>query len=188
MEIRDVITLVLGSNFIIAVATFLTTFLTTKMQIKNAAKQFDKEFEKAIVTYQRERRREVRSEPLLKLRNELALMAVKLDNLVASAQRTHTRMGGTDEEAQKELQEAANDWNSYLKNGGLTQTLFMQYDPELVNRVEEIRKDYQQSYFYHIHFERADSKNLLEAMKVFERNKARIIEVQELINKRLEEL
>ncbi len=115
-------------------------------------------------------------------------MAVKLEKLVASAQRKHTRFGGTEEEVEKELQKAVGDWNAYLANGGIAQTLFIQYDPELVNRVEKIRKDYQQSYFDHIHIQNLDAKEAKEAFHVFKRNEARIIEVQELINKRLGEL
>jgi hypothetical protein len=79
-------------------------------------------------------------------------MAVKLEDLVASAQRTHTRFGGTPEEAETSLHKAVANWNAYLANGGMAQTLCKQYDTELVNRVEEIRKDYQQAYFSNLNF------------------------------------
>jgi len=133
-------------------------------------------------------RREVRGKPLLKLRDELAIMAVKLEDLVASAQRTHTRFGGTQEEVEKKLHKAVDDWNAYLANGGMAQTLFIQYDTELVNRVEEIRKDYQQAYFHNLNFRDSNAEDMKEAFNIFEKNKARIIEAQALINKRLEEL
>ena len=136
----------------------------------------------------RQWQRKVRSEPLLKLRDELSIMAVKLEDLVASAQRTHTRIGGTQEEVEKKLHEAVDDWNAYLANGGMAQTLFIQYDTELVNRVEEIRKDYQQAYFHNLNFRDSNAENMKEAFNIFEKNKARIIEAQALINRKLEEL
>jgi len=37
----------------------------------------------------------------------------------------------------------------------------MQYDTDLVNQVEEIRKDYQKSYFYHLHYQQMDEEKLL---------------------------
>jgi len=136
----------------------------------------------------RQWRRKVRGEPLFELRDALANMAVKLEDLVASAQRTHTRFGGTQEEVEKKLHEAVDDWNAYLANGGMAQTLFIQYDTELVNRVEEIRKDYQQAYFHNLNFRDSNAEDMKEAFNIFAKNKARIIEAQALINERLEKL
>ena len=136
----------------------------------------------------RQWRRKVRGEPLFELRDALANMAVKLEDLVASAQRTHTRFGGTQEEVEKKLHEAVDDWNAYLANGGMAQTLFIQYDTELVNRVEEIRKDYQQAYFHNLNFRDSNAEDMKKAFDIFEINKARIIEAQALINRKLEEL
>jgi len=138
------------------------TFFITKMQVSHSDKRLEKELERAREADYRQRRREVRSEPLLKLRKELARMANKQDKLVAAASRQHTRIGGgTDEEAQKELQGAADDWNAYLASGDFAQALLMQYDTDLVNQVEEIRKDYQKSYFYHLHYQQMDEEKLL---------------------------
>ena len=116
-------------------------------------------------------RREVIGKPLLKLREELAIMAVKLEDLVASAQRTHTRFGGTQEEADKKLHKAVDDWNAYLANGGMAQTLFIQYDTELVNRVEEIRKNYQQAYFHNLNFRDSNAEDMKKAFNIFEKTK-----------------
>ena len=80
------------------------------------------------------------------------------------------------------------DWNAYLANGGMAQTLFIQYDTELVNRVEEIRKDYQQAYFHNLNFRDSNAEDMLKAFNIFEKNKVRIIEAQALINRKLEEL
>ena len=184
METWAILVLVIGLNII----TVFASYLLTKMQVSHSDKRLEKELERARVMYQRERRREVRGEPLLKLREELAIMAVKLEDLVASAQRTHTRFGGTQEEADKKLHKAVDDWNAYLANGSMAQTLFIQYDTELVNRVEEIRKDYQQAYFHNLNFRDSNAEDMKKAFNIFEKNKARIIEAQALINRKLEEL
>ena len=136
----------------------------------------------------RQWRRKVRSEPLLKLRYELARMANKQDKLNAAAsQRVITTK--TDEEIKKELHDAIDDWNTYLASEAFYQTLFMQDATDIVEKVEEIRNDYQESSSSYIHWQQADAaEELKKAMKVSKNIKARIIEVQSLINKRLEEL
>jgi len=184
METWAIVALVLGASAISA----LLTFFITKMQVRHSDKRLEMELERAREADERRRRWEVRGEILLRLRSELAIMAVKLDDLVASAQRTHTRLGGTQEEVEEKLHKAVDDWNTYLANGGMAQTLFIQYDTELVNRVEEIRKDYQQAYFHNLNFRDSNAEDMKEAFNIFEKNKARIIKAQALINRKLEEL
>ena len=184
METWAIVTLVLGASAI----SSLLTFFITKMQVSHSDKRFKMELERAREVDARNRRWEVRGQPLLALRDELACMAVKLEDLVASAQRTHTRFGGTQEEVEEKLHKAVDDWNAYLANGGMAQTLFIQYDTELVNRVEEIRKDYQQAYFHNLNFRDSNAEDMLKAFNIFEKNKARIIEAQAIINRKLEEL
>jgi hypothetical protein len=195
METWAIVTLVLGSSAISA----LLTFFITRMQVSHSDKRFEKELEKDIVTYHRQRRWAVRGEPLLKLRDELALMATKQDRLVSAAHILHTRFffatgtlhtkfGITKKEAQKRLQEATNDWNTYFASGEFAQTLFMQDDTKLVNKVDEIIRDYRASYFGAIYHKQLTERELEEVTKRFEKTKTRIIEVQSLINKRLEEL
>jgi len=192
METWATVALVLGSNIVIALATFFTT----RYQVRHSDWRFQVEQslsqQRELEGRQRElreRRREIRGEPLLKLRTELARMANKQDKLVAAASRQHTNIVGvTSEEAKRELQVAVEDWNAYMTSGDFAQTLLIQYDTDLVSQVEEIRKDYQTSYFYHLYYQQMDAEKLLEAMKVSERNRTKIVEVQELINKRLEEL
>lgn len=134
-------------------------------------------------------RRKVRGEPLLNLRAELVRMAAKQDKLAAAAYRQLNRIGVTEEQARAELQSAMDDWNTYVSSGDFARTLFMQYDAELVNKIEGIRKDYQESNFVALYFQIVkDAVKLSEAMKIIEKNKARIFEVQEIINKKLEEL
>ena len=88
----------------------------------------------------------------------------------------------------RDLQKAVDDFNSYLASGSFQQTLFLQYDKELLDKVDEIIRDYRGSYIDAIYYKDLKATELGEAMKVFERNKTRIIEAQSLINKRLEKL
>jgi Na+/glutamate symporter len=79
----------------------LFSYWGIKKQVEHSDKRFKKELERAREESRQKRQWEVRSEPLLKLRTELAVMAVKLEDLAASSQRTHTRFGGTQEEIDK---------------------------------------------------------------------------------------
>lgn len=138
--------------------------------------------------FKRERQREVWGEPLSKLRSELALMAAKQRRAVSAAFSQSSRFGITEEEAKKELEETADDWNTYLHSGALHQILYLQYDTELVDKVEEILLDYSKSYDDMLHYKELTATEFGQAREVLKRNKARIIEVQSLINKRLGEL
>ena len=184
METWAIVTLVLGTSAISA----LSTFFITKMQVSHSDTRFERELTRAEEENQQKRRWEVRSEPLLKLRAELARMAVKQDRVVASAHKLHTRFGMTEEEAKAQLKENVDDINAYLASGDFQQTLFLQDDTELVSKVDEIITDYRASYIDAVYYKELKAMELGEAMKVFERNKTRIIEVQSLINERLEEL
>jgi len=184
METWAILVLVIGLNII----TVLSSYFLTKMQVSHSDKRFEKELERAREVDYHQRRWEVRGEPLLKLKAALALMATKQDKLVASAHKLHTRFGMTEEEAKEQLQENVDDINTYLASGNFQQTLFMQDDKELLDKVDEIIRDYRGSYIDAIYYKDLKATELGEAMKVFERNKTRIMEAQSLINKRLEEL
>ena len=171
----------------IALIVALSTLSATFIQNRYSNKRFERELQRAREADYRERRREVRGEPLLKLRDELTRMAAKQERAVAAAHSQHTRFGITEEEAKKELQEAADDWNTYLHSGALQQILFLQYDTELINNVKEILLDYSASYDDMLSYKKTKATELGKAREVLERNKARIIEVQALINKLLEE-
>jgi len=68
METWVIVTLVLGASAI----SSLLTFFITKMQVSHSDKRLEKQLESAREADYRQRKREVRGEPLLKLRVELA--------------------------------------------------------------------------------------------------------------------
>ncbi len=137
----------------------------------------------------RQWRRKIRTEPLLRVRDELALMAVKESKVTGAAYGQHLLKDvKPKEELNRRLQEAIKNRDDYLESGILQQVINMQTDEELINRVEKIMQEYQSSCFTAEHYTQFGEKDREEGMEVFKQNKARIIEVQELINKRLEEL
>jgi len=176
------------TTILVALIVALSTLGATFIQSWHSNKRFKIELGRAIDVDARKRRWEVRGEPLLKLRTELAIMATKQDRVVSAAHKLHTRFGMTKEEAEQVLKNTVDSINTYLESGNFNQTLFMQFDKEIVDKVEEIIMDYRASYIDAIYYKDLKATELGEAMKVFDRNKNRIMEVQSLINKRLEEL
>ncbi len=117
------------ATVVIAFIVALSTLGATIIQNRYSAKRFEKEFERAIVTYQRERRREVRSEPLIKLRNELARMAVLESMLTGVAYRQKSLKDVIpSEKLQEQLLEAQRRRDEYLESGNLQLVLNMQTD------------------------------------------------------------
>lgn len=184
MEISDVVALVLGSNFIMAVVTFFAT----KIQVRHSDKRFERELERARESDYHKRRWEVRSVPLIKLRCELATMATKLEKL--AKQGKAFTIGKTKEQEQEALQQAENDWENYLKGDYLEKALYSQFDADIVNRVREIRNEYLDTYDIVV----SDGGGLSQtefgraARAAEEKIRPKVVEVQELINKKLEEL
>ncbi len=161
---------------IVVFASIFSAFMTNRQNNK----RFEKELERRREIDSHQWRRTIRSEPLLKLRNALATMATKQERLVRSAHQLHTRFGKTEEEALEALGKSTEDIITDIESGDFQVTLSMQCDKELVNKVEEIIKEYRSSYIDAIHYKDLKARELGEAMEVFRRNKDRIIEVQEL--------
>lgn len=171
----------------VLVGSFFSLWLT-KLQFNNADKRFERELLKAKEDAQRQRRWEVRSEPLLKLRVELAVMASKLEKL--AKQGNTFSPSKTQEQTEEVLKQAVNDWNNYLEGDYLEKVLHSQFDVELINRVKEILIEYLTTH-YVVVTER-ESLSAVEfgkyASAAEEKIRPKVAEVQELINKRLEEL
>jgi hypothetical protein len=133
-------------------------------------------------------RRKISSEPLFGLRTELAKMASKQERLVVSALRLQTFSLDTEEE-KKELQSASEDWKAYYQSGDLLQKINIQYDVELRKQTEEILNNYEQSAIVAMTFPiHKDVASLTESIKTVEKNRTKIVAVQDLINKHLKEL
>ena len=173
METWAIVTLVLGSSTI----SSLLTFCVTKMQLKQQNKIDSRQW-----------RRKVRSEPLLQMRAELAIMASKLEKL-AKRGKSFTQIK-TREQEEEILNQAVRDWESYVKEDHLEIVLYSQSDIEILNQVREIRNEYLDIYSTTVTFkEGLSAKEFGEAARAAEvKIRPKVAEVQELINQRLEEL
>ena len=206
METWAIVAIVLGTSLI----TNLLTWFLTNRQLTHSNKQLERQLEAHREVDKHERQREVRSEPLLKLRAELARMAAKGEKVVDVAKSTVSKVlqdiefeGRRDmEKVPNELTEALDEWNTYMVSGEFQQVLFMQYDVKLVERVNEIRDEYNLArhglniapWFGWLDEEakkqnvKAIEQRIHRDIDVIIRNRERIAEVQLDINKLLEEL
>ena len=184
METWAIVTLVLGASAISA----LSALFVTKKQIKHSDRRFERELERAREVDSRQRRWEVRSEPLLKLRHKLAQMATKLKMLVINTRGQHYRSDITEDEKNKELEQAVEDLKVYLANGNFLQALNLQYDAELLQMVDNIIFSYSLLFEYARDYKRLGLDLREEFNKLSQEIETKIPEIQELINKRLEKL
>ncbi len=136
----------------------------------------------------RQWRREVRGKPLLKLRDELAIMATKLEKLAKQGKAFVPIQ--TAEQEEEALDKAVKDWKNYVAEDYLEKVLYSQSDAKIVNLVRDIRNEYLNTYDVVI----TDGKGLSAvefgkyARAAEEKIRPKVAEVQELINKRLEDL
>jgi hypothetical protein len=135
-------------------------------------------------------RREVKGKPLLRLRDKLANMATKLEKLAKSG-KSFTVPAKTAEQEKEALDKAEKDWNNYVSEDYLEKALYSQFDADIVNRVREIRNEYLDIY-YDIVVSGGGGLSAIEFGKATraaeEKIRPKVVEVQEIINKKLDEL
>lgn len=185
MENWVIVALVLGSNAII----FLGNWLLMKKQLKHFDGQLEKRLEGQREADKHEREREVGSEPLLKLRNELARMAAKGEKVGSVV---FGSGGGERKEHREEFIKALGDWNDYMARAEFEDVLFMQHDFKLVSKVNDIRLDYViarlKFQVYQLSDEADKKKEYDEGMEIIRGNRVKVAEVQSEISKLLKEL
>ncbi len=187
MEDWAIVVIVVGTNII---TNILTWFLTNR-QLTHSDKQFERRLKVQGEENKRERRQAVKSEPLLKLRSELARMAAKGEKVASMVINLPFSTEG--KEPVEKFKVALADWNTYMAGGEFQQVLFIQYDFVLVGKVYAIKSEYEEARYrlgtYGNWLADADKeKEYVEALNVVERNRSKIAEVQSEINKLLEEL
>ena len=185
---------VLASNFFVAAVSLIAV----RWQINNAKQELDKRLETELERNLRERRWQVRSEPLLKFRTELARLVAReasVDGVVQllAELRKIKDMGKTElEEARTKLDKAKHDLNAYMESGDFSLARFALDDVELADKAGEIIGDYTLAWFVLSNlemFERANNRDAIrEAMSVTEKNEKRVAELQGLINQKLDGL
>jgi len=180
-----------ASVIIVAVMSAVNWF-TVNRQIKNSNEQFKRLLESQMETDRRERRREVGSEALVLLRNELARMAEKLESLVDYSIQV-ARTGGTKGNVNKMLNEAVKKWDEYLGSGEFYRALHMQWDFDLAHEAHVILFDYQSAVTEVLSLTQVvDGKSGLEIMSDVKakvrKNAKKVAELQLKIREELEKL
>ena len=189
MEDWVIVALVLGSNAIMGAVNWFTT----RMQIKNSENQLEKRVQAEREADQRNRRWDVRSQPLLRLRAEIASMAVKLQTSVDLATQVIDGVTQSPDKARKDLEKSVKEWDAYIKSGEFYRVLHMQYDHDLKGEAHRILIGYQSAYMGVIAFWRGGNEDekiekISEAKDILKRNTVRISAVQSKISELLEEL
>jgi len=170
--------------FIVALSTLGATFI----QSCHSNKRFKIELGRAIDVEARNRRWEVRSKPLLELREELAIMASELDILIATGQEQSNQNFTEDSDRDIVVQQIYNKWEKYRTSGDFLKTLHLQYDEELLKAIDTIKREYLLLFEYALEFKQLKSDERKVFWGLSEKINRSTPSAQELINKRLEEL
>ena len=203
--------LVLGSNGIMG----LVYWFSTRKQIKSSENGLEKRLEAQREEYKHRQRWDSRSKTLMELRSEMARMAAKGERVAELVQlmmredkmKMGSKYGGWIKTGQvtAELNIAMDDWNNYMASRVFQEVLFMQDNPELVDRVDEVRREYERArYFMNITdvgswvkwlSEEARERDIEDinqgihkTIELIIGNRERVAEVQSRINELLEEL
>ena len=173
MDWREILALVLSSNGVMLLGNYLMV---------------RKEF-------RHERKWNVRSEPLLRLRGELARMAQISESAIDLATQFTNELatGRKPDKVGELLRKAVKAWDECIWGGELYRTLHMQYDHELKVEVHGIHSAYQSAYTF-IHgvwdSENMELRNqaVRQAKEAVSENARKVSRVQERISEVLEKL
>jgi len=157
--------------------------------VKHSEARFDKELGAQKEREERQRRIEVRSEPLLKFRAELARMGVKFEAMLRTAAvRSDAESGLMTELATQKLREAQQAYDDYLTSGDLEYALLMLDDKEITERADDIHNLFVEAYLKIIRV-RGGGKQAEDEMFTLARQAiAKIQELQSLVNEKLDGL
>ena len=128
METWATVILVLGTGIISAGAVLITT----RIQESRADKRLEKEHHRAQEAERRERKQQVRSEPLLKFRSELATVAAK-QTLIFALMGAPTPFP---------FDQAVEDMRKYIAGGDFLKALYTLDEAEIIKEVEDIVRDW----------------------------------------------
>lgn len=191
MEWWAILALVLGSNGIMLAGSCLRV----KKQLKHSSEQLDKQLQGQREVDKHERNWNVRSEPLLRLRGELARMAQVSESAIDLATQ-FTREAGVGRKPDRigeMLAKAVKAWDDCVWGGELYRTLHMQYDHKMKVEVHRIYLDYQSAYrvlygFWDSENSERRSQAVNQAKEVLKENATKVSRVQERINELMEGL
>jgi len=186
METWAIVVLVVGTNL----GTALLALLGIKKQLKYSDRRFAKELEAKREADEHNRKWLVGSEPLLRLREELAVMAQRFEDVVDFSTQV-ARAGSTATKKKREdLIKAVDEWDRYSYSGKFYQAIHMQYNYELKREANQVYIDYALAYNGIRPFLESGGgqEKIEDAKNVIGKNAINISELQSKINELLEEL
>ena len=181
METWAIVTLVLGTSAL----SSLLTFFITKMQVSHSDARLAKQLARQREVDNRQRRWEVRGEPLLKLRAELARMAAINENIAnwyLTIQQGH--------DARDLFEKAVKDYFDYAMSGDFLYALYVLEDAEIVERARKVVGKYSQAVMATGPLGKRDisPQEIQKSIDTLREIETEVINIQKLINNRLEEL
>lgn len=170
---------------VIAAVTGFFTWLATKTQMKHAERRFNKELERERERENRLRRQQVRSEPLLRFRDQLASLAAYMDLHVRAIQ-VKQLLGTRSETTDKFIQQATNEGNFYVEVKNFQHALFRLDDTEVRKKAQEALDKYEKA--HEAGWTKLPPEEFAKKTKLLHEAQEAIREAQSLVNQRLEEL
>jgi hypothetical protein len=171
---------------VVAVIVALSTLGATLLQNRFSSKRFEKELERQREIDSHQWRRKVKSEPLIQLRKELTIMAYKYRNSIRNIHKCSPKFD--DRRPTPEQIVILKEMDDYAVSEKFLQAVYVQHDTDLITAVEQLRDSFIELSESASLYDRLPAEERDEHEELFEKIEKQIPEVQELINKRLEEL
>lgn len=186
METWAIVVLVVGTNL----GTALLALLGIKKQLKHSDNRFAKELEAKREADEHNRKWVVRSQPLLKLREEIAHMAERLEFSVDLAIQVIEGVTPNQDKIERQLEKTVEEWSEYIGSGDLYKALHMQYQHELKVEGHKIVQNYQSTYKGIMVFWRGGKadEEIRKANDILRNNSREVSAFQSKINELLEAL
>ncbi|MBI4339276.1 MAG: hypothetical protein HY680_04920 [Chloroflexi bacterium] len=153
-----------------AAVTGLTGYFVARQSNHAAERRLKLQLDDVRGREERQRRREARSAPLLAFRAEAATAANLLDQVGSSLNRNRSDL----------VTFWTKKWDEWAASGGFGSARFQLSDPELINRAYQVHQAFTEAI--------ANSRDTENWDKIASSAGHQVQELQELINKRLEEL
>jgi len=188
METWAIVVLVVGTN----VGTALLALIGIKKELEHSDKRLEKQLKAVREEDQHRRKREVRDEHLVNLRDELACMGEKSRTSVGLATQVTDEVTKRSDKIIKDLDKAKKEWDAYIKSGKFLRAINMQYDEDMKLEAFDIMMDYQRAYRgiedAWSGGKKKKDEAVSEAIDILKENDVRVSKLQSEIIKRREEL
>lgn len=165
-----------------AAVTGLTGYFIAHQQNRSAHKRLELQLNDAREREERQRKRDVRSAPLLALRKEVATMAETLGSFFSAGDLSVTAIGKSSEHLNPVRQAIYERALEYCQNGTFDQAILQLTDADIVSKAREIHVEYM-ALSYKVVPEPDSYNDILAALPGI---RAKIIQLQQLINQHLE--